>query len=100
MNRDVPDAANVAVSGTTERIPMARRLRCAVRMQQLSGAEVRVDWDPLSPNGVVPLARCRELLGNEAAGLSDEELDRVRQHAAAMAHVLVLAFLEDSSTVG
>lgn len=79
---------------------MGRQVRCALRMQQLSGAEVLADEDPLSTNSVVPLAKCRELLGNEAEGLSDEELDRVRRHAAAMAHVLVLAFLEDNSTVG
>jgi hypothetical protein len=75
---------------------MARRVRCALRMQQLTDAEARRD-EP-SQGGVVPLARCRELLGDEAAGVSDEELDRVRRHAAAMAHVLVLAFLEDRST--
>jgi len=31
------------------------------------------------------LARCRELLGDEAAALSDEQLDAIRQHAQAMA---------------
>jgi hypothetical protein len=31
-------------------------------------------------------------------GLSDEEVDRVRRHAAAMAHVLLLEHLEDGST--
>ena len=92
---DVPDAANVAVSGTPV-YAMARRIRCALRMQQLTGADAR----PQSPDGVIPLAKCSELLGDEAAALSDEDLDRVRQHAAAMAHVLILAFLEDSSGVG
>lgn len=79
---------------------MARRLRCALRMRQLSGTEARRDDVSHAPDGVVPLASCRELLGDEASGVSDEELDRVRRHAAAMAHVLVLAFLEDSLTVG
>ena len=96
---DVPDAANVAVSGTPV-YAMARRIRCALRMQQLTGADARPDRASQSPDGVIALAKCRELLGDEAAALSDEDLDRVRRHAAAMAHVLVLAFLEDSSGVG
>ena len=67
---------------------MARRIRCAVRMQHLTGAEARQD-DVRQSEGVLPLSRCRELLGDEAAGVSDEELDRVRRHADALAHVLI-----------
>jgi hypothetical protein len=40
------------------------------------------------------IARCRELLGNEAEGLSDEEIDRVRRHADAVAHVIAEMFLD------
>ena len=40
------------------------------------------------------IARCRELLGDEADGLSDSDVDRVRRHADAMAHVVVEMFLE------
>jgi hypothetical protein len=40
------------------------------------------------------IARCRELLGDEADGLSDEEIDRARRHADAVAHVIVETFLE------
>lgn len=40
------------------------------------------------------IARCRELLGDEAAGLSDEDLDHIWQHAGAVAHVIVEIFLE------
>jgi hypothetical protein len=40
------------------------------------------------------IARCRELLGHEADGLSDEEIDHVRLHADAVAHVIVEMFLE------
>jgi len=47
----------------------------------------------------ISIARCRELLGDEAAGLSDEEVDRMRQHAEMMAHVLIEVFLEDRSTI-
>ena len=39
------------------------------------------------------IARCRELLGQEAHGLSDEEIDRVRRHADAVARVIVEMFL-------
>jgi hypothetical protein len=40
------------------------------------------------------IARCRELLGDEADGFSDEEIDRIRRHADAVAHVIVEMFLE------
>lgn len=45
----------------------------------------------------ISLARCRELLGDEGAGLSDEQLDAIRQHARAMANVLVELFLTGNS---
>ena len=40
------------------------------------------------------IARCRELLGDEAHGLSDEKIDRVRRHADAVAHVILEMFLD------
>jgi hypothetical protein len=40
------------------------------------------------------IARCRELLGDEAEGLSDAEIDHIRRHADAVAHVIVEMFLE------
>jgi hypothetical protein len=40
------------------------------------------------------VARCRELLGEEADSLSDHDIDRIRQHADAMARVIVEMFLE------
>jgi len=43
------------------------------------------------------LGRCRELLGDEGVELSDEQLDAIRQHAQAMANVLVELFLTESS---
>ena len=42
----------------------------------------------------ISIARCRELLGPEADGLSDVEVDRIRRHADVMAHVVVEIFLE------
>jgi len=40
------------------------------------------------------IARCRELLREEAEGLSDEEIVHIRCHADAVAHVIVEMFLE------
>ena len=42
----------------------------------------------------IPIVRCREILGHDADGLSDVEVDQLRQHADAMAHVIVEIFLE------
>ena len=47
----------------------------------------------------ISIARYRELLGDDAAGLSDEEVDRISQHAETVAHVLIEVFLEDRSTI-
>ena len=41
---------------------------------------------------LIPIARCRELLGDEARELSDEDIDAIRRHAHAMAHLLVEVF--------
>ena len=46
----------------------------------------------------ISIARCRELLGDEAEGLSDQEVDLMRRHADAMAHVLVDIFFDNSAT--
>jgi hypothetical protein len=46
----------------------------------------------------ISIARCRELLGDEADGLSDHEVDTIRQHADAMAQVVVEIFLEYRAT--
>jgi hypothetical protein len=40
------------------------------------------------------IERCRELLGDEAEGLSDREIDQIRRHADAVAHVIVEMLLE------
>jgi len=39
------------------------------------------------------IARCRELLGDEADGFSDHDIDRIRRHVDAMARVIVEIFL-------
>lgn len=37
----------------------------------------------------IPIGRCRELLGDEAKDLSDDEVEEIRRHAQAMAHLLI-----------
>ena len=39
--------------------------------------------------------RCRALLGDEAAALSDDEVRDVARHAEAMAHVLIALALQN-----
>jgi len=51
-----------------------------------------------APPDPISIARCRELLGDEADVLSDQEVVLIRQHADAMAHVLVEIFLENRTT--
>jgi hypothetical protein len=41
----------------------------------------------------VTITRCRELLGEEALELSDEDVDVIRRHVHAMAHTLIEVFL-------
>lgn len=47
-----------------------------------------VNSDPMS------IERCREILGREADGLSDLEVEDMRRHADAIAHVVVQIFFE------
>jgi hypothetical protein len=42
----------------------------------------------------VSVARCREILGDDAAVLSDAEVDQIRRHAEAMAYVIIDVLLE------
>jgi len=42
--------------------------------------------------------RCRDLLEDDAIGLSDEEVDRVRQHAEVVARIVIELFLESRKT--
>jgi hypothetical protein len=37
----------------------------------------------------ISVARCRELLGNEADALSDEEVLNVSRHAESLAHLVI-----------
>ena len=42
----------------------------------------------------ISIAQCRQILGDEAVELSDAEVDQIRRHADAMAHVIIDVFLE------
>ena len=41
------------------------------------------------------VARCRELLGDDAAMMSDEEVVAVARHAETLAHILIVIALQD-----
>ena len=43
----------------------------------------------------ISIAQCRELLGEEADALADDEVLDVARHAEAMAHVLIALALQD-----
>jgi hypothetical protein len=65
----------------------------------LFGARAMDDTDPADAQPArVSIARCRELLGDEADALSDHEVVLIRHHADAMAHALVEIFLENRTT--
>ena len=43
----------------------------------------------------ISVARCRELLGDDADTLSDEEVLVVARHAEALAHIVIALALQD-----
>ncbi len=43
----------------------------------------------------ISIARCRELLGDEAATMSDAEVLAVARHAETLAHILIAVALPD-----
>ena len=44
----------------------------------------------------IPIARCRELLGEEADALTDHEVASIRRHAETMAWILVEMYASGS----
>ena len=46
----------------------------------------------------ISIARCRELLGDEAESMSDQEIALIRRHAETMAYMVVEMFLENRGT--
>ena len=43
----------------------------------------------------ISIERCRELLGEEAVDLRDDEIDRIRRCADTVAHAVIEMFLDD-----
>jgi hypothetical protein len=43
----------------------------------------------------IPIARCRELLGDDADTLTDEEVLLIARHAESLPHVLIELALQD-----
>ena len=48
----------------------------------------------------ISVARCRELLGDEADTLTDEDIDLIRRHAETMAQVVVEMFVQSRRIPG
>ena len=42
----------------------------------------------------ISIARCRELLGEDAESMSDEDIDNIRRHAETMACIVVEVYQE------
>ena len=53
--------------------------------------------DRLEP---ISIARCRELLGDEADTLTDEDIELIRRHAETVAQVVVEMFVESRQIPG
>jgi hypothetical protein len=47
------------------------------------------------PTDELSIDRCRELLGDEAADLDDDEIDRIRRCSDTMARVVIKLFLDE-----
>ena len=47
------------------------------------------------PNDEISIERCRELLGDEALDLPDDEIDRIRGRAGTVAHAVIAMFLDE-----
>jgi len=48
----------------------------------------------------ISIARCRELLGDEADTLTDQDIELIRQHAETMAQVIVEMFVDSRPIPG
>jgi hypothetical protein len=61
----------------------------------VSGQDTAMDdmVEPQDARDVLPIPRCRQLLGDEAIDLTDAEVEELRRHAHVLAHALVEVFL-------
>jgi hypothetical protein len=48
---------------------------------------------------LVPIERCRQLLGDEAIDLADEDIGAIRRHTHALAQTPIEVFLQQSDEV-
>ena len=48
----------------------------------------------------ISIARCRELLGDEAATLTDQDMEMICRHAETMAQIVVQMFVESRRISG
>ena len=46
----------------------------------------------------IPIARCRELLGEDAESMSDQDIEDIRRHAETMACIVVEIYQEGCRT--
>ena len=44
----------------------------------------------------ISIARCRELLGDEAETMTDDDIEDIRRHAATMAYIVAEMYQEQS----
>ena len=58
-----------------------------------------MEESPTRIEDATAIERCRELLADEADGLSDEDLARISRHAETFARILIELFLEQRSRV-
>jgi hypothetical protein len=47
----------------------------------------------------ISIARCRELLGEDAESMTDQDIDDIRRHAEAMACIVVEMYREQCRTL-
>jgi hypothetical protein len=50
--------------------------------------------DPVECDTDISIARCRELLGDEADSMTDHDIAEIRHHALTMAHIVVEMYEE------
>jgi hypothetical protein len=55
---------------------------------------------PVESGTDISIARCRELLGQEAESMTDHDVEVLRQHAHAMAWILVETYEEHRRSSG
>jgi hypothetical protein len=76
-SRDVPSAKTTTTSPFVERVAMDEIIPAGESSDEIS------------------IERCRELLGDEAENLCDDEIDRIRRCANTVARVVIEMFLDE-----